>query len=286
MVILVYLFSMPSLYAASASKDVAEGNKFYHQKKFPEARLRYEAAAVKAPSESKIDYNIGTAAYRSGNFDAAVEHFQKSLLTDDEHFRRDAYYNLGNAMYQAGISLENKDISQAIERVDGALKSFEKGLLLDPSDAEAAHNRDFIKNEIERLKQKKQEMQNQSRQESKNADKEHTDKSSAANNSSQPGQSQKDQSSQEKNEEKQDASTKKDQSEGGKEEKPASDQMKGDKSSSGVKNTAPGQADSKQILSEKEANDLIDDFERNELPKGSLNFTHQVKEEKPVGKDW
>lgn len=267
MVLMICLVGVP-VHASGAAGDVAAGNRLFKQQKFPEARLRYESAARKDPAEARIEYNIATAAYKAGDFDAAADHFQKSLLTEDDHFRRDVHYNLGNALYKSGMSREDKDLAQALQRLEGAVGSFEKALGVDPRDADAAHNRDFVKQEIKRLQQQQEQQKQQQQQKD--------------------GQQGKDQQPQ--------ASSVQDKKEGRTPSSAEPEKNEEDGSLSGEgqpknaseekKEPLAGQGDARQISSQKEANDLVDDFERNELPKGFLNFIRQAREPRPVEKDW
>jgi hypothetical protein len=61
-----------------------------------------------------------------------------------------SYYNLGNSLYRAGEQTsEAQQKSQAWEQ---ALKSYENALKLNPKDADAAFNRDVVKQRLEELK--------------------------------------------------------------------------------------------------------------------------------------
>lgn len=265
MALMICLMAVP-VHASGAAGDVAAGNRLFKQQKFPEARLRYESAARKDPAEARIEYDIATAAYKAGDFDAATDHFQKSLLTEDDHFRRDVHYNLGNAFYKAGMSREDKNLEQALQRLEGAVGSFEKALGVDPHDADAAHNRDFVKQEIIRLQQKQQQQKQQQKD-------------------GQQGKEQQPQAS--SSQDKKDGETPSS-AEPKKDEENGSPSGEGQSKNASEEKKEPlaGQGDERQISSQKEANDLVDDFERNELPKGFLNFIHQVRDPRPVEKDW
>jgi Ca-activated chloride channel family protein len=106
----------------------------------------------------RLEYNVGTSAYRAGNFSGASQAFQKSIATaPDSDAQRladqeDAYYNLGNALYRAGQLLEKSSPEEAKARWNDAVKAYETALQLRSDDADSRYNRDFVKRKIDALK--------------------------------------------------------------------------------------------------------------------------------------
>ncbi len=281
--VLLLCFVPVPVFASAGAWDVRAGNNSFRQGHFAEARTRYEAAARKDPAAAGIAYDIGAAAYKAGDFDGAVAHFQQGLLTDDDHFRRDVHYNLGNALYRSGTAREDKDIAGAMERLQGAVGSFEKALVIDPGDQDAAHNRDFVRQELERLRKKQEEQRQQQQSQQQNKDQQGKDQ--PPKDTQDKGSAQKGSSSQDRQER---GTSGQDQPQASPQEKPGDEQAgaKPQPQPTGEKDTPSGQTDGRQISSQKDANDLVDDFERNELPKGLLNFIREPRAPRPVEKDW
>ncbi len=280
--LLVILMVPGPVFAAAGAGDVRAGNDLYHQGKYPQALERYQKAADKNPSEAKIEYDLGAAAYKSGDFDAAAEHFQKSLLTDDDKLKPDVHFNLGDALYRGGVSHEDKDVDAAIRLLEGALGNFEKVLALNARDTQAADNREFIRKELERLKKKKEQQQQQNKNQSKDQprdDSSSKDQPAGKDQPSDSGQQQepKNGSADTAKEEPRDDLKHESQGKSGEQSQGSKDQQS---------SPASGQNDRGQISSQKEANDMVDDLERNDLPKGLLNFTRAAREPRPVDKDW
>ena len=312
-IIFLLLFCVPA-YADPGAGEVRAGNDLYRKGNFSEAMEHYEKAALKNPSEARIEYDLGAAAYQAKDYDAAVEHFQKSLLTDNDKFRRDVHFNLGDAFYRAGILQEDKELDQAIKRLESSLGSFEKAIALDPKDQPSAENYLFVKKEIERLKQKKeqqqqqkkqqqdqQQKQDQQKQDQQLQDQKQDQKQDEQQKKDQPQDQQKseeqkkqEQGEQEKRGQEKKDQEKKDQAQKDQEQKDQEkrkqqeqkDQPKPDSAGNDQNNSASGQMAEGQISSQKDANDMVDNFERNELPKGLLNFIHKQAEARPVDKDW
>lgn len=312
MAVLLTIFCSAAAFAEPGYREVAAGNSAFGKGDFTSAVGSYQKAGEKNPSQAAIDYDLGTAYYKAGEYDKAVESLQKGLLSDDLKVVTKAHFNLGNALYKAGTAREDKDIGGAIKSLESALPHYDKVIAQDPKDTAASANRDFVKKEIDRLKKKQQEQKQQQQQKK--------DQSSSSGQSGQEGQSgQQDQKQQDQKQqdqqaqqgsqsqaEQQDQSQKQDQPQAG--QGSGSDQKKDQPENSGKPegsqqapsqgedqkgssspekdSASSGQAAQGQILSQKEAKTLLDDFDQNEQPKGLLNFIQRQGNERPVEKDW
>ena len=329
--IVLALFCAPA-FADPGAGEVHAGNAFYRKGEFQHAIQHYEKAAEKNPADARIEYNIGAAAYEAKDYDAAIDHFQKSLLTDDNKFRRDVYFDLGDAFYRVGINREDKDIDQSIKRLESSLSNFEKARKLDPKDKQAVENYEFVKKILDQYKQKKQQQdqqkqqqkqdqqkqdqqkqdqqkqdqqkqdqqkqdqqkQDQQKQDQQKQDQQKQDQQKPEDQKSQDQKDQEKKDQEKKDQEKQDQQ-KQDQQKQDQEKKDQEkqDQQKKDQEQKDQQNKpndqnnpASGQTAEGQISSQKDANNMVDNFERNEMPKGLLNFIHKTGEARPVEKDW
>jgi Ca-activated chloride channel homolog len=119
----------------------------------------YKQLLERKPSDPRLHYNAGTAAYRDGQFTEAANHFDQATITQDLNLQQRAYYNRGNALYQLGEGMP--DINQKKEHWRRSLQDYETALKLNSSDVDAAHNREYLQRRLEELKQEQQEQQNQ-----------------------------------------------------------------------------------------------------------------------------
>ncbi len=301
--VLLFLMCSAEAWAVKGAGEVGKGNRFYQKEKYAQALEQYEKADVKNPTEAKISYDLGAAAYKSGDYERAVQYFQKSLLTDDDVFKKDVNYNLGNSFYKAGASREDKDIQGALKLLKESLDSLEKVRATAPDDKDAVNNYNFVKQEIERLKQKQQKQQ-QEKQDQKNQKDQQQD---SQKQDKQDNQGQKDQAQQKQGQEdQQKQGQQQDQGQRGAQEQKdglkdkeqadkkdsqqgqSQDQKQKDEPAQGKdeNKAASGQEAEGQISSQKEAQAMVDEFERNELPKGLLNFAPRQDQPHPVEKDW
>ncbi len=226
-------------YAVPGAGEVGAGNRSFKEGEYRKALESYEKASGMNPSEPAIDYDLGAAYYKVGDFDKAVENFQKSLLTDDDRLRQDARYNLANALFKSGIAREEVDIGRAISGLEQALGEYAKVIAVEPKDADAKANQELVRRELERLKKKQQEMK-QDQQDSSSSQK---DGQQGSKGQDQPGGS-KEKPDRTKEDKKQDGS---DRSAGGKDKPDQGNGSKDDQKRG--RNEVPGDKDGKDSRS-------------------------------------
>ncbi|GAB6904282.1 hypothetical protein JCM12296A_01160 [Desulfosarcina cetonica] len=166
--LLAMLIVLPA--APARANDTAEGIKAYEKGDFEQALKHFTDAQLNAPEKPESLYNVANAFYKTGNFDAAAEHYAKILTTDDKALKEKALYNLGNTEFRRG------NIPKAIENYQSALS-------MAPDDQLAKENLEFAQ---KALKQKKQ--QQQQKQPPQNGDQKKQDQKDSDN----PEQGQKD----------------------------------------------------------------------------------------------
>lgn len=143
--------------AASVKESVRQGNRLYGQGKFVDSLKRYQDALNKEPESDIVNFNAGTALYKQRQYEEAIDHFQKAILSDDASLRERAYYNLGNSFYKSGIGREKSDIAAAVTSLRESLRHLASALALDKKDQDAQYNYDFVNKELERLREEQQQ---------------------------------------------------------------------------------------------------------------------------------
>ena len=56
-----------------------------------------------------LNFDLGAAAYKAGDYDKAIQSFSKAMTSPDPALHAAAEYNLGNALFQQGAALPEKD---------------------------------------------------------------------------------------------------------------------------------------------------------------------------------
>jgi len=288
---LLLIFAFPCVVnAASTRQAVQKGNQYFHKQDFVSSLKKYQEALENDWESDIINFNIGTAYYKNGNFFQAIEHLQKSLLAQDEALQQKTHYNLGNALYKLGIAKENVDAAFAVLSLEQSLKQYESALNLDTSDQDTQFNYDFVKKELERLKQKKNQQQQQQQKfdhqknkgqpDQQNQENQQHDQQQSQNQDSQPNEEQasKSQQDQEGSSEEQQSQSQQDsqpqQEDSGEQGQPSQ------QTSSGQQPLEEGQ------LTEREAQMLLDNYQQTEEPQGLLQVFKGKTDTRPVLKDW
>jgi Ca-activated chloride channel family protein len=160
--------------AGPVRASTASAEEAYKKGDFAAAAREYAAAAQRSPKKPELQYNVGTAAYRAGQFPQAAKAFQESIsrapsgdagrLADQE----DAYYNLGNTLYRTGQKTEESSPQQTLQTWNQAVKAYDTALQLRADDADSKFNRDFVKRKIKELQQKQNPPQNQNQSQNQN----------------------------------------------------------------------------------------------------------------------
>ena len=135
----------------------------YQKGDFASAERQYAQAAKATPSDPRLSFNLGAAAYRKGEFDRAGKAFESALRSDNLKLQGQAYYNLGNASYRLGeTTLAKKEIEATKRRWKQAIGEYQGALRLRPDDADARFNLEFVKKRLADLErqQKQQKQQN------------------------------------------------------------------------------------------------------------------------------
>ena len=103
------------------TRTLKAGNEAYTDGDYHAAQIAFREAALQKPDSPLAHYNLGTAFYRTGRFNEAIEAFRESLSRhngEPEARLRLAhiYYNLGNAQFQMG------DLRRAIDAYRHSLR--------------------------------------------------------------------------------------------------------------------------------------------------------------------
>jgi Ca-activated chloride channel family protein len=136
---------------ATARGSTREAQELYRRGQFQEALQAYDQALEKQPEDPRLNFNSGAAAYRAGEFDQAIRRFQHGTQSPDLPLQQRSYYNLGNAYYRAGEL--QPDPKRKTAEWETAIKHFESALKLDAQDTFARDNLDFVRRQLEALKQ-------------------------------------------------------------------------------------------------------------------------------------
>jgi Ca-activated chloride channel family protein len=124
----------------------AAGNERFAEGEYGEALDRYRLAQVDAPDEPVPYYNAANAHNREGSLEETLAQTQQALKTAPPILAAQAWYNLGNAFFDA------QEWAQAVS-------AYQESLRLAPDDADAKHNLELALRELEAQEAQQQETQ-------------------------------------------------------------------------------------------------------------------------------
>src|SRR6266571_2831697 len=187
--------------AASVLGSPSSALREYKAGKYDQAFKEYRQLLQRRGEDPRLHFNAGTAAYREEQFEEAAKQFDQAMAAADLKLQGLAYYNQGNALYHLGE--RDPDPHKKTEAWQKSLQDYESSLKLNPTDADAKFNREYVKKKLEELKQQQQQQQQNKPGQQQNQDQQQPDQ--------QPQQSKKDQEQnsqapQNKSEQKQDSS--------------------------------------------------------------------------------
>jgi Ca-activated chloride channel family protein len=261
-------------FPGSSHASPTSAEKAYQKGNFAQAAKDYAASAQKKPAKAELQFNLGAAAYKSGEFGPATAAFQNALKTEQLPVQQSAYYNLGNAQYRTGQKTEQANPQETIKTWQSAVQSYEAALQIKPDDADAKYNRDLVKRKLEQLQKQQQEQQKQQSQK---------DQQDQKNDQQQNQQSQSDQSKSDQKQSKDSQQNQQPQNGGGSGQDQKPDQKNPDQKNQPDQN-ASGQGQPKQPDAQKpdQQNPSASGNEKpNDKPQQQANAGAQPEPKKP-----
>lgn len=150
--LLIGLLLLPVAAQASSGSALRD----YHAGNFTNALTEFSKLAEVQTNDLRLLFNAGDAAYRATNFDLAQSLFTQATLSPDLKLQQQAFYNLGNTLFQKAKLA--KDLDGLQEGLEATEKIFARAVSLNTNDMDAVFNWNFTKNTVEQLKQFREAM--------------------------------------------------------------------------------------------------------------------------------
>ncbi len=161
----------------------------YAKGQYTQAQRDYARSIKIDPAQTHLEYNLGTAAYKAGDFQTAINAFNNALKTQDVPLQQSAYYNLGNALFRQGEKGVKTDPQTTINTWKQSLGAYDTALQMRPRDADAKFNRDVVQRRLDELQRQQKQKQNKQQNQNNKDDKDNKDKQQdKQNQQKQPGQ--------------------------------------------------------------------------------------------------
>ena len=146
----------------------------YNNGQFTQAQRDYAQSLKVDPTRSRLQFNLGAAAYKAGDFTAAATAFNNALQTHEIPLQESAYYNLGNTLFRQGEKALASDPQATIKTWQQSIGAYDTALQMKPADADAKFNRGVVQqrlDELQRQQQQQQKNQNDKNDKNKQPDK-------------------------------------------------------------------------------------------------------------------
>jgi len=158
--------------------SLSAAHKAYKEGKFKEAQEKFVRAQRLAPEGVDLSKDIGTSAYRSGDYSAAEKAFHAALdksSSSEEKSRK--WHNIGNAQVKQ-------------KNYQGAVDSYKEALRENPSDEKARYNLAEAKRRLKKQEEEQQQNQQQNQQQDQNQQNSQDDQNQNQQNQNQNQQNQ------------------------------------------------------------------------------------------------
>jgi Ca-activated chloride channel family protein len=144
---LVLLLARPA--AASAP-----GLNLYRDGKYKDAYQSFQEdlqAHSDSSEKEKIEFDAGTAAFKMGDYNKALQSFSDALLSPDERIQENSHFNLGRTLEDRADMDQTNDTT--LRDLNDAASHYRATLELNPKNEAAKANLEEVKTKIQRLKE-------------------------------------------------------------------------------------------------------------------------------------
>jgi len=138
-----FILCVPS-FAYGSISSISRGNRLFKKKKYNAALEKYNEALARNPNSALINFNIGCAYYKKGEYKKAIDNFNKASLTNDIFLEGNAYYNIADSKYRQAKTKERINPPQAVQLYRESLEYYKKAIDKNPKDKDAKFNHEFV----------------------------------------------------------------------------------------------------------------------------------------------
>ena len=156
-----------ALFLAGFGGPAHEGAALHGQEDYQGALEEYKKAQQTDPENKALDYNMGGAYHKLGEFQEAAKAFQRAAEAEGE-LGRDARFNQGVALYRAGEAAEKSgDMETAQKSYAAAVEGYKALLKSGAGDNDSRHNLELALAKIQEMEDKKKDQSQQKKQDGK-----------------------------------------------------------------------------------------------------------------------
>ena len=167
------LFFSINIFAQAEKESIKKGNEAYKKNDFETAIKQYQQATTKNDKNTKAQFNLGNALYKSDKKEDAITVYDKAANDATKPVEK------SNALYNKAVALQNtKKLKESID-------AYKKALMQDGNNEDARHNLQLALRQQKQEKQKEKEQKEKEKQQ----DKQNQDKNKKEDKEPKPQQS-------------------------------------------------------------------------------------------------
>ena len=139
---------------ASSMFASAPGLNLYRDGKYKDAYQKFQEDLQRHPDSSqkeKIEFDAGTAAFKMGDYNKALQSFSDALLSPNKGLQESSHFNLGRTLEDRADMDQANDAT--LKDLNDAASHYQATLELNPNNQAAKANLEEVRNKIARLKQ-------------------------------------------------------------------------------------------------------------------------------------
>ncbi len=256
-----------------AERPAAVGNELFAQGKYDEAVQKYGEALVDDSDSPVLNFNMGDAHYKAGNYTQALASFGRVQAPTDS--QREAYvaYNVGNVKFRMAAAAEAEKPQDGLKAYAEALAAYRRALGISPNDEDAKFNYELaarrlkeLQERIEKEKQEQEQQQEEQQQDEQQQDQQQPQDQQQQDQAQQDQQQQQQQQQEEQKQEQQNQGEEQEQQERDQQEQQQAQQQSEPKEQQEQQAQAEAdEAGEKDEMSAGEAGTLVDAARNDEL---------------------
>ena len=158
--LLIVVVGTHQLPAQESTSDPAL--KAFREGDFDKAIQLYSDMLAEKSGDENLKFNLGSAFYKKGTFNAARSGLEDALRIEDSQTKSKVYYNLGNTLFK-------------MNKPEESLEAFKRAIKLNPEDEDAKYNYEFVKSLIEEQENEQEGDENEEVESEDSEDKDESD---------------------------------------------------------------------------------------------------------------
>lgn len=116
--------------------------------RYDDAIRKYNIALSMHPDSDVLNFNLGAALYKKGDYQKAAEFFSRVTTSVNTDLKQKAHYNIANCRYRSGEKAEGRNMEEAARFYRESLDYYIKATTLNLNDEDAKYNKRLAEKKV------------------------------------------------------------------------------------------------------------------------------------------